>query len=279
MFQLHAAGSSELRLRILSSVALGAVALGSAWLGGWLLAIVWLGAAVAVVHEWTAMTRTVPLPALSVAGGVGLAAIQGSWILGTPLVFACAVAAAVAALAAIARTGRDRAWAVAGLAYAAPVALVPVMFRVHPGGSVTPLLWMFAVVWTTDVAAYFVGRAVGGPKLWPAVSPNKTWSGFAGGLVGAMLAGAAVAALGAARPLQAFDLGALAVLSGLASVASQAGDLAESAMKRHFGVKDSGSLIPGHGGFMDRLDGFAAVAILVLLLMPFVKTSFWAVAP
>ena len=279
MFPPHAAGSSELRLRVLSSAALGAVALGSAWLGGWLLAIVWLGAAIAVVHEWTAMTRAAPVPALSVAAGVGLAAIQGSWIFGTPLVFACVVAAAVAALAAIARTGRDRAWAVAGLAYAAPVALVPVMLRVHPGGSITPLLWMFAVVWTTDVAAYFVGRAVGGPKLWPAVSPNKTWSGFAGGLAGAMVAGTAVAALGAAQPLQALDIAALVVLSGLASGASQAGDLAESAMKRRFGVKDSGSLIPGHGGFMDRLDGFAAVAILVFLLAPFAKTSFWAVAP
>jgi phosphatidate cytidylyltransferase len=128
------------------------------------------------------------------------------------------------------------------------------------------MLWMFAVVWTSDVAAYFTGRGLGGPKLWPAVSPKKTWSGFFGGLVGGTLAGLMVvsAATGLGW-LPVAPLWAVALASALASVASQAGDLGESALKRRFGVKDSGQLIPGHGGAMDRLDGFWAVAVLAAL--------------
>ena len=274
------AGASELRLRVASSVVLGTVALVSAWAGGWLLALVWLGAAIAVSYEWMTMTRSQPTGRLALAAAIGLVAIQGSWIAATPAVALGVAAVAVLVLAALARAGRDRLWAAAGLVYSAPVAVVPVIFRFHHGAGLWPLLWMFAVVWTTDVAAYFVGRAVGGPKLWPAVSPNKTWSGFCGGLVGGMLAGTAVAAYGSTQPrIGIADVAAVVFLSGLASVASQAGDLAESAMKRQFGVKDSSAFIPGHGGFMDRLDGFAAVAILVCVLMPFATLSLWLVAP
>ncbi|HEX2509931.1 MAG TPA: phosphatidate cytidylyltransferase, partial [Microvirga sp.] len=108
----------------------------------------------------------------------------------------------------------------------------------------------------------------GGPKLWPRVSPKKTWSGFAGGLVGAVLCGSAVAGVATAlgwTPLA--GLPAVALASAVASVASQLGDLGESALKRHFDAKDSGHLIPGHGGAMDRLDGFWAVCVLVGLAL------------
>ena len=135
--------------------------------------------------------------------------------------------------------------------------------RGHPDLGIVAVLWMFAVVWTTDIAAYFTGRRLGGPKLWPSVSPKKTWSGFGGGLLAGTLAGIAVPAAaqrwGWTPPL---GLWAIAILSALASVLSQLGDLGESALKRRFGVKDSGRLIPGHGGVMDRLDGFWAVALL-----------------
>ncbi len=127
---------------------------------------------------------------------------------------------------------------------------------------------MFAVVWTTDVGAFFAGRSLGGPKLWSAVSPKKTWSGFVGGLLGAVAIGTAVAALGpvfGAEP--PFGLAAVAVVSAAASLVSQVGDLLESALKRQFSVKDSGHLIPGHGGVMDRLDGFVAVALLVAIAL------------
>jgi phosphatidate cytidylyltransferase len=122
---------------------------------------------------------------------------------------------------------------------------------------------MFGVVWTTDIAAYFTGRALRGPKLAPAISPNKTWSGFVGGLIGATLVGVLVVHVGRRFGAEVqIGLVAVAIGSALASVTSQLGDLAESGLKRRFGAKDSGHLIPGHGGAMDRLDGFAAVALL-----------------
>lgn len=120
------------------------------------------------------------------------------------------------------------------------------------------MLWLICVVVATDVAGYFVGKAVGGPKFWPRVSPKKTWAGTAGGWVAAALVGIGFAVhtgLGA---------GFVAV-SILASLASQAGDIAESALKRRLGVKDSSNLIPGHGGFLDRFDGMMGAALLVLI--------------
>jgi phosphatidate cytidylyltransferase len=124
------------------------------------------------------------------------------------------------------------------------------------------VLFLFLVVWASDIGAYMAGRALGGPKLWPAVSPNKTWSGAAGGLLAAILV-----ALGTAL---VFTPGASTVavvaVAALLGVASQAGDLLESAIKRHFDVKDSSRLIPGHGGLLDRLDGVLAAAPVAALL-------------
>jgi phosphatidate cytidylyltransferase len=116
-------------------------------------------------------------------------------------------------------------------------------------------VFLFGIVWASDVCGYFAGRLLGGPKLWQAVSPNKTWSGAIGGAVGALAAGVAIAAYAdRTNPL------AVAVLALLLSAVSQAGDLLESAVKRRFGVKDASHVIPGHGGVMDRLDGFVAAA-------------------
>jgi phosphatidate cytidylyltransferase len=116
------------------------------------------------------------------------------------------------------------------------------------------IVLLFAVVWATDIAAYFAGRAIGGPKLMPKVSPNKTWSGA---LVGA--ACAVIAALAIAW-YAGLALAAIGLLALMLSALAQAGDLFESFLKRRFGAKDSGHLIPGHGGLMDRLDGFVAAA-------------------
>jgi phosphatidate cytidylyltransferase len=121
---------------------------------------------------------------------------------------------------------------------------------------------LFAVVWVTDIAAYFAGRMIGGPKLWPRVSPKKTWSGAVVGTIAAVAAGLAVVAVVAgAQPWPA-----LAAVCLVLSIASQAGDLAESALKRRFGAKDAGKLILGHGGLMDRLDGFIAAAVVAALI-------------
>ena len=150
---------------------------------------------------------------------------------------------------------------VAGLIYAGALLLAPILLRRDPTLGFSAMLFLFAIVWATDIAAYFAGRTIGGPKLMPAVSPKKTWSGAIGGALGAVVAGLIVvkcAGLGVTP--------ALVILAFVLSVVAQAGDLIESAIKRHFGAKDSSALIPGHGGLMDRLDGFltaAAAAVMV----------------
>jgi phosphatidate cytidylyltransferase len=155
-------------------------------------------------------------------------------------------------------------WMLAGLVYAGVLLLGPVLLRNDASLGFVAILFLFAIVWITDTAAYFAGRAFGGPKLWPAVSPKKTWSGAIGGTLGGVAAGLLVvkgAGLAIAPML-------VLVAVGL-SIVSQAGDLLESAVKRHFGAKDASQLIPGHGGLMDRLDGFltavAAAAMVGLL--------------
>jgi phosphatidate cytidylyltransferase len=155
-------------------------------------------------------------------------------------------------------------WMVAGLGYAGLLLLGPVTLRADPELGFVAILFLFAVVWASDIAAYFAGRTIGGPKLWPAVSPKKTWAGAIGGTLGGVAAGLLVIA--AAGLVIAPML--VLVTFGL-SVASQAGDLLESSIKRHFGAKDASQLIPGHGGLMDRLDGFltaVAAAVMVGLL-------------
>jgi phosphatidate cytidylyltransferase len=163
----------------------------------------------------------------------------------------------VAALASNAR----RMWCAAGLVYAAGILVAPMLLRHDASFGFAAILFLFVIVWLTDITAYFVGRAVGGPKLMPRVSPNKTWSGAIGGTAAAVAGGVIVASQ--------FDVGGL-VATGLVafvlSVISQAGDLLESAVKRRFNAKDASQLIPGHGGLMDRLDGFVTAAIAGALI-------------
>ena len=254
---------SEVSTRALSGVTLGALALAATWAGGWSFAAFWLAAAVVVATEWIAMSRAEPRRILTITAAAGCAAALVAQRTAGGAVAAGTLVAAAIGLCLIARDGRSRSWALGGLACSAVLVLVPVAVRDRADLAVLAILWMFAVVWTTDIAAFFAGRALGGPKLSPRISPKKTWSGFLGGLIGATIAGVAVVAVGQryGAPVPG-GLPAVAAASALASVSSQLGDLAESAMKRTFAVKDSGRLIPGHGGVMDRLDGFAAVALL-----------------
>ena len=149
-------------------------------------------------------------------------------------------------------------WYVAGLAYALAAALSLLWIRDRSDAGVNLVLWVFILVWTTDIGAYFTGRAIGGPKLAPAISPGKTWAGFYGGIVAASICGG-LWALFEGLPL------ILLLLAPLFSVASQGGDLFESWMKRRAGVKDSGRWLPGHGGVFDRVDGLLPVAILTAI--------------
>lgn len=294
-----AAGSgprSELRLRIVSAVVLALLATLATWLGGVPFAALWAVAAGCAVWEWFSLiapkVETEPgsprnhyaarlsflrTMAASGMGALPLLPALGLWA----ATGACAVAAVTAAAgwSTLARRGgagddkwqrafgrRILLWAFAGLIVGALAGLVPVLARAVPGIGAILIAWMFAVVWTTDIAAYFTGRAIGGPKLWPSVSPNKTWAGLAGGAAGGMLAGWLVAcgaeAIAGIAPWNA--AGTLAA-SLLASIVGQGGDLAESALKRRAGVKDSGRIIPGHGGVLDRIDGFLAVCLLMAI--------------
>jgi phosphatidate cytidylyltransferase len=163
-------------------------------------------------------------------------------------------------------------WMIAGLAYAAVLALAPAILRSDAALGFVAIVFLFAIVWTTDALAYFAGRALGGPKLMPAVSPKKTWSGAAGGTLGAIAAGLIVVKI-AGLQLTA----AVAAVALMLSVVSQIGDLVESAVKRRFNAKDASQLIPGHGGLMDRLDGFLT-AVLAATMVGLLRGGFEAPA-
>ncbi len=244
--------------RLGSALVLAPIALFAAYAGGWLFTGFLALAAVLVLWEWVVMTDARPKRPVLVLSGLSLAAAAGLTQAQGALAGLGALALGAAALALVAER---RVWALAGLAYAAAAVVPAVALRQDPAAGGVALFWLFAVVWGTDIAAFFCGRLIGGPKLWPRVSPNKTWSGAIGGTVVGTAAGLlAVAAFGVpATP-------ALLAVGVLASIASQGGDLYESAMKRHFGCKDSSALIPGHGGLMDRLDGFVAAALVALLV-------------
>ncbi len=253
---------------MLSALVLATVVLAALIVGGGFFAVVWLAAAVMGYLEWLAMSRTEPRRALALAGGVAVAALTLADQAGATADVRIGIAAAgLIALLVLARTATSRLNAALGFAGAAVIALVPPALRDAPEIGILGPAWMFAIVWSTDIAAYFAGRSLGGPKLMPTVSPKKTWSGALGGLLAATLAGLGLVVLargqGWSTAAQSLPLSGVALASAAASVVSQAGDLLESALKRRYGVKDSGHSIPGHGGIMDRLDGFFAVAALV----------------
>jgi len=251
---------SDLGPRVGSALVLVAAALATAWAGGVPFTLFWSIAAALVGFEWLRLVEPAHLPrrAGQLGAGiivVGALAVADAWL---PAVLAAVALAAVSPL--LASPGR-RIWDFSGAIYALALLLGTLALRRSPQLGFAAILWLFAVVWAADVCAYFAGRSIGGPKLWKRVSPKKTWSGTVGGALGGTLAGlGALAAVGLPGGV------AVTILGFVIAVASEAGDLFESALKRHFGVKDSGDLIPGHGGLMDRLDGFIVAAALAALI-------------
>lgn len=243
--------------RPLSAAALGALAIGATWWGGWPFAFLWTAAAIGVSWEWIAIVGAARRA--QVAGALVLAASGALAAAGSPVASVLLIAAGALAVAAL---DREKAyWCAAGMLYAGCVLAGPAVLRRDPEFGALALWYLFAVVWSTDTLALFGGRLIGGPKLARAISPNKTWSGALSGALAGVCAGWVVAAVGGlANPLAA------AGLALLLSIVAQGGDLFESAVKRRFGVKDSGWIIPGHGGLMDRLDGFLAAAGAAVLI-------------
>jgi phosphatidate cytidylyltransferase len=254
----QAAGLSELNKRILSGIVMAGLAIGSDIVGGWFFAIIWFGAALAVAFEWQRVVQgDAAMPATLASFSVVTAAVAGAiWV--SPLFFGLAVT--LLAIVWVMAVADHRLAAVTGAVYAATLGASMLLCRSMGTDGAIIIIWLFAVVWGTDTLAYFTGRSLGGPKLWPRISPKKTWSGAIGGLLGGvLLACLLISALGVNIKWQHI------VLSIALSVLTQCGDLYESAIKRRYNVKDSGNLIPGHGGFMDRLDGFIFAVVFAAL--------------
>lgn len=251
---------SNLLLRVVSAAVMAPVAIAVAYLGGWVFAVFWVLAALAVLWEWTGLVAGRDhRPLLASCGGAIVLAAVLAW---TDHPVAAVLLMALGALAASIFVPRaQRPWIAAGIGYAGSMMLAPIVLRGEDFLGFIAIVLLFAVVWTTDVLAYFTGRAIGGPKLMPAVSPKKTWSGAIGGTIGAIAAACAVAAV-----FGGFNITAIAVIAFVLSIVSQAGDLLESQIKRHFNAKDASQLIPGHGGVMDRLDGFWAAVIVAVAI-------------
>ncbi|HVZ51647.1 MAG TPA: phosphatidate cytidylyltransferase [Pseudolabrys sp.] len=254
-------GASNLVLRIASAVVLAPVAVGAAYVNGWPFAVFWGLAAMAVLWEWTALVAGPGHRLMFSACGSAIAvAALVAW-LHRPI--AAMLVIGLGALAAAIFAAREhRLWITAGIAYAGILLLAPMYLRADESYGFLAIVFLFAVVWATDIFAYFGGRTFGGPKVWPAISPKKTWSGAIAGAFAATVAGVAVARWSGA----ALNDGALAAVAAVLSVLSQIGDFMESFVKRRFGAKDASHLIPGHGGVMDRLDSFWAAALAGCLI-------------
>jgi phosphatidate cytidylyltransferase len=251
-----------LRRRVLSGVALAPLPIAAIWFGWpWLPLLTAAGAAV-MAWEWSRLCRQGQFGAegaLLVAVVVATVAAAAFARYGLALLIALVGAGAVF-WAVQSRGDRAPRWTALGALWVAVPCVLFLWLGRSPAGRAT-LLWILAIVWATDIGAFAAGRSIGGPPLAPRLSPRKTWAGLCGGIVCAALAGWATAAwLGIHPGLP------LVLTSAALAIVEQFGDLAESAAKRRFGVKDTSSLIPGHGGLLDRVDGLLAVVPAVALL-------------
>ncbi len=251
-----AAAPGALRRRVLSALALAPPAVAAAWFGWPWLPLLTALAGVGMAWEWARLCRAgaVGMSGLVLIAGV-LAAIAtaAAGRIGDAIAVSAAGTAVVFAVARGERGG-DPLWLAAGALWLAVPCVLLLWLARATGGGRPAVLWIFAIVWATDIGAYAAGRRIGGPRLAPRWSPQKTWAGLLGGALCAALAGWATAGLvGASSALP------LVLASAGLALVEQFGDLAESVAKRRFGVKDTSGLIPGHGGLLDRLDGLLAV--------------------
>ena len=255
-------GSRNLLMRVLAALVLAPLALAIAYAGGWLWALLVMLASIGLYIEWLmivglAREMRVTIPGVAALAVAGICLIAGRIDAALPVLLIGLVAVTL-----LSRERRN--WTAAGFLYAASAEIASVLVRLDTASGFTALIFVLLVVWVTDIGGYFAGRGIGGPKLWPLVSPKKTWAGAIGGFVLSLVVAAGFAALGFGKSAP------LLVLGAFLSVISQLGDLFESAVKRRFDVKDSSQIIPGHGGLMDRLDGFVA-AIVVAAIFGFLR--------
>jgi phosphatidate cytidylyltransferase len=243
--------------RVLSALVMAPVALAAIYLGSPVFDLFIVAAGMVMIWEWTRLTGHGHFG----AAGAGLVVVIALNCLavfaGWPVAVIPILIAGTVITAGIANwEGNERPiWAGAGALYVGLPTAALMWLRGYSEDGLLIVVWLFVVVWATDIGAYIAGRIIGGPKLAPSISPNKTWAGLGGGVLLAAVMGSLIAGLegviNAAIP---------AVAGGLLAIVAQIGDLAESAIKRKFHAKDSSNIIPGHGGLLDRVDGVIAVA-------------------
>ena len=266
---------SGLLPRAATGVALIAVALAAVWAGGAAFAALTALGALLMFGEWAVMFRLSRGLRLAGLAVVALAILFMRLLPASEAVIGLGGAAGLAMLFVRTFARRSAFWLAGGILYCGLPVISLLWLRGLPNGAAA-VLWTLAIVWATDIAAYFTGRALGGPKLAPAISPNKTWAGAIGGVIAAALVGGGLTIAYLARPDSPANLswlGKFALLGVGFAVLAILGDLFESWLKRRAGVKDSGNLLPGHGGVLDRLDGLVPVACASALVF---GTTGWA---
>jgi phosphatidate cytidylyltransferase len=250
-------GSRNLAARVIVAVVLAPLAIAIAYAGGWLWTALVTVVSIGLYVEWLGIVGAARERRV-VAFGVAALAI-GGLCLGLGRLDAALVALAIGLSGVAALSPAPRPWTATGFFYAAAAEIASVLVRLDQVWGFVALILVLLVVWATDIGGYFAGRGIGGPKLWPLVSPKKTWAGALGGFSASLAVAAGFAALGLGKT------GPLLLLAAVLSISSQLGDLFESAVKRRFGVKDSSHIIPGHGGLLDRLDGYVAAVLLAAI--------------
>jgi phosphatidate cytidylyltransferase len=250
-------GSRNLVVRVIVAMVLAPAAIAIAYAGGWLWTVLVTLAAIGLYVEWLTIIGAARERRV-VASGVVALAVAGV-CLATGRIDASLVVLALGLGGAAMLSPAQPIWTAGGFFYAAAAQVASVLVRLDQAYGFVALILILLVVWVTDIGGYFAGRGIGGPKLWPRVSPRKTWAGAIGGFAASLVVAAGFAALGLGKTVPLLLVGAAL------SIVSQLGDLFESAVKRRFGVKDSSHIIPGHGGLLDRLDGFVAAVVMAAI--------------
>jgi phosphatidate cytidylyltransferase len=259
--QARPRGTPEILRRVASALVLAAIALGAVIASPWsFLALVAVAGGL-LAWEWGGLTRGNGFDATTLIQTVSVAVLAIFATLNQPQLILLILGAMAITIVFSDLSRSHAAWALGGLAYTSFPAWALVWLRSDPNFGVAAILYLFAVAWTTDTASYLGGSSLGGPKLAPRISPNKTWSGFVVGSLAPAFVGYAFALLlGGTSPWS------LALVSVALALACQMGDLLESAVKRHFGAKDMSHLIPGHGGLFDRIDSLLLASVIAALI-------------
>ena len=252
----------DLGVRTASAMVLIPAVIACAWLGGiWFKGFVLLLAGL-IAHEWASMVHPRNFAQYALHMGAALCGtVLPDWLgVGTALLVILGLAL-VSIFMARKEDPDSSTWRYLGIFYVGLPAVALILLRADSHYGFAAILWVFLVVWSADTVAYFAGRIIGGPRLAPVISPKKTWAGLGGAV-----AGSALVSFIFAWVTQLDGVWTLAIIAGCLAFVEQAGDLFESSLKRFHGVKDASTLIPGHGGVIDRVDGLIAVAVAAALI-------------